>query len=173
MQPEWKERHMPEAKSTAGHRPAARPAPHLVRIVHPVAGLVAMLTIAAFWLATALAELFASQAAVTAVKTAIPWGFFVLVPVLMAAGGSGFALSRGRRAGLAGAKARRMPLIAANGVLVLIPAALFLAARARAGQFDGVFYAVQALELLAGAANLTLLALNMRDGLWMKGRLRP
>ena len=68
---------------------------------------------------------------------------------------------------------RRMRLIAANGVLILIPAALFLAARAKAGQFDIAFSTVQALELLAGATNLTLLALNMRDGLRMKGRFRP
>jgi hypothetical protein len=156
---------MPEAKST--------PVPRLPKIIHPAAGIVAMLTIALFWLATTLSELFATQAAIVAVKTAIPWGFLVLVPALMATGGSGFMLSRGRRAGLAGVKIRRMRLIAANGVLILIPAALFLAAKAKAGQFDIAFSAVQALELLAGATNLTLLALNMRDGLRMKGRFRP
>ena len=66
-----------------------------------------------------------------------------------------------------------MPFIAANGLLVLIPSALFLALKARTGQFDLSFYLVQALELAAGATNLTLLGLNMRDGLKMKGRLRP
>jgi hypothetical protein len=45
------------------------------------------------------------------------------------------------------------------------PAALFLAARVKAGEFDGVFYAVQALEMIAGTINLVLLGLNMRDGL--------
>jgi hypothetical protein len=65
-----------------------------------------------------------------------------------------------------------MPLIAANGVLVLIPSALFLAFKARAGEFDTSFYAVQALELAAGAANIALLGLNMRDGLKMKSWLR-
>ena len=34
------------------------------------------------------------------------------------------------------------------------------------------FYAVQALEMVAGAVNITLLGLNMRDGLRMKGKLR-
>ena len=66
-----------------------------------------------------------------------------------------------------------MPFIAANGILVLIPAALFLASKAKAGEFDTAFYAVQALELLAGPVNITLLSLNMRDGLKMKGWLRP
>lgn len=144
----------------------------LIRLVHPVAGVLALLTIAAFWLSTALSELLASEAIVTAVKTAIPWGFLLLIPALAAAGGSGFALARGSRAGLVGAKLSRMPWIAANGILILIPAALFLASKARAGEFDTVFHAVQALELVAGVANITLLSLNMRDGLRMKGRLR-
>jgi hypothetical protein len=144
----------------------------MIKIIHPVAGVLALLTIATFWLSTALAELFASHAVVTAVKTAIPWGFLLLIPALAAAGGSGFALAKGRRAGLVGAKLKRMPIIAANGILVLIPSALFLASKARAAEFDAAFYAVQALELAAGAANITLLGLNVRDGLKLKGRFR-
>jgi hypothetical protein len=144
----------------------------MIKIIHPVAGVLALLTIATFWLSTALAELFASHAVVTAVKTAIPWGFLLLIPALAAAGGSGFALAKGRRAGLVGAKLKRMPIIAANGILVLIPSALFLASKARAAEFDAAFYAVQALELAAGAVNITLLGLNVRDGLKLKGRFR-
>jgi hypothetical protein len=60
-------------------------------------------------------------------------------PTLAAAGGSGFALAKGRRAGRVGAKIKRMPLIAANGILVLIPSALFLAFKARAAEFDAAF----------------------------------
>lgn len=147
------------------------------RIIHPLAGLLALLTIATFWLSTAISELFLSAAAVSAVKTAIPWGFILLVPALAATGGSGFALSKGMRKGLVEAKRKRMPFIAANGLLVLIPAALFLAYKAQAGAFDASFYAVQVLELIAGAANITLLSLNMRDGLALtrsrrKGLLR-
>jgi len=144
----------------------------MIKIIHPMAGILALLTIATFWLSTAVAELFGSQAAVIAVKTAIPWGFLLLVPALAAAGGSGFVLSKGRRVGLVGTKLKRMPIIAANGILVLIPSALFLASKARAAEFDTSFYAVQALELAAGAVNITLLGLNLRDGLTMKGWLR-
>ena len=144
----------------------------MIKIIHPVAGVLAILTIATFWLSTVLSELFASPAVVTAVKTTIPWGFLLLIPALAVAGGSGFALAKGRRGGLIGAKIKRMPLIAGNGILVLIPSALLLAYKARAGEFDTTFYAVQAIELVAGAANITLLGLNIRDGLKMKGRLR-
>ena len=34
----------------------------MIKIIHPVAGALAILTIATFWLSTALTELFASQA---------------------------------------------------------------------------------------------------------------
>ena len=63
-------------------------------------------------------------------------------------------------------------MIAANGVVVLIPAALYLASKAQAGQFDTSFYIVQVIELIAGAVNITLLGLNMRDGLRLSGKLR-
>jgi hypothetical protein len=142
----------------------------MIKIVHPIAGALAILTIATFWLSTALSELFGDQAVVTAVKTAIPWSFLLLIPALAAAGGTGFALAKGRRAGLVSAKIKRMPLIAANGILILIPSAQFLASKARAAEFDAAFHAVQTLELVAGATNVTLLGLNMRDGLKMKGR---
>ena len=144
----------------------------MTKVVHPVAGALALLTIATFWVSTSLSELFGSAASVVAVKSSIPWGFLVLIPALIATGGSGFALSKGRRGALVSAKIKRMPIAAANGILILIPSALFLASKAKAGEFDTLFYAVQALELAAGAVNITLLGLNMRDGLKMKGRLR-
>ena len=146
----------------------------MIRLIHPIAGAIAMVTIAAFWVSTVLAELSAPAATVTAVKSTIPWALLLLIPALLATGGSGLSLAKGRpRAGLVGTKMKRMRLIAANGLLVLVPSALFLASRAAAGDFDTAFYAVQALELSAGAANLVLLGLNMRDGLKMTGRLRP
>lgn len=42
---------------------------------------------------------------------------------------------------------------------------------AYAGVFDTKFYLVQAAELLAGAINLTLMGLNMRDGLRLSGHI--
>ena len=65
-----------------------------------------------------------------------------------------------------------MPFIAANGVLILVPCAIFLNRSAVAGTFDTTFYLVQGLEFLAGATNLGLMGLNIRDGLRMSGRFR-
>ncbi|ARS54443.1 hypothetical protein [Kushneria konosiri] len=142
------------------------------KLIHPMAGTIALLTIATFWFSTALSELVGSKETVIAVKSAIPWGFVLLLPALAATGGTGFSLARGRRVGLVAAKLKRMPVIAANGVLVLIPCALFLASKVKAGEFDTAFYGVQVLELMAGAVNLVLMGRNMRDGFRMTGRLK-
>lgn len=144
----------------------------MFRVVHTAAGVIALLMIATFWLSTALSELFAPPEVIATVKTTIPWGFLVLIPALMITGGSGVQRSRGRRTGLVGLELKRMQVIAANGLLVLLPAALFLAARAQIGAFDATFYAVQAVELIAGLVNFILVSLNLRDGLKMTGRLR-
>lgn len=140
--------------------------------LHGFFGAVALLCIATFWSSTAVSELFLDLASVTAVKKAILAGMWVLIPAMAATGGSGFSLAGARRGRLVEVKARRMKLVAANGLLVLLPSAYVLASWASAGRFDSAFYALQALELLAGAVNVTLLVLNMRDGLRLAGRLR-
>lgn len=139
--------------------------------LHGFFGAVALLCIATFWSSTAVSELFLDLASVTAVKNAILAGMWVLIPAMAATGGSGLSLAGARRGRLVEVKALRMKLVAANGLLVLLPSAFVLASWANAGRFDGAFYALQALELLAGAANIALLVLNMRDGLRLAGRL--
>lgn len=144
-----------------------------MRIVHPTAGVIVLLTVSVFWLSTAISELSGHTAAVVAVKTAIPWGFLVLIPALAVTGATGFATAKFRHGNLIDAKIRRMPFIAGNGLLILVPCALYLASSAQSGNFGVAFYAIQGLELLAGAINIGLLALNFRDGLKLAGRLRP
>lgn len=134
-------------------------------VIHPLAGILAMATIASFWLATVISELFLSVDAVIRVKQAIPMGLFLLIPLLMITGGSGFSLGKNSTNPLIIQKRRRMPFIALNGLLVLVPSALYLSWKAKNGSFDGYFYGVQTLELIAGGVNLLLMSLNARDGL--------
>ncbi len=142
--------------------------------IHLAAGILAPLCIATFFLSTILVELFGTPAAVAQLKSLIVTpGLWILIPTLAAAGGSGFFLSRSRGGRLVEAKKKRMPFIAANGLLVLVPCAIFLDRWAAAGSFDASFYAVQTVELVAGAINLSLMSLNVRDGLKTSGRLRP
>lgn len=100
----------------------------------------------------------------------ILWGLAVAIPALAVTGASGFQLGRKYRGKRIEAKKKRTFAAAANGVLVLVPSAVFLAAKANDGSFDATFYAVQVLELMAGAANLTLLGLNIRDGFALSRR---
>ena len=139
--------------------------------IHAIAGVVGFLTIAVFWTSTATTELFGSHAAITTVKNSILWGMAILIPAMIVAGGSGMSLGQGRSDDGVVAKKKRMPFIAMNGLLILLPSAVFLASRANAGVFDGMFYAIQGIELVAGAINLTLMGLNIRDGLRLTGRI--
>ncbi|MCC7546897.1 MAG: hypothetical protein IT532_03945 [Burkholderiales bacterium] len=139
--------------------------------LHAIFGAVAILCITTFWLSTVVSELFLDQASVVVIKNAVLSGMWLLIPSMAATGGSGFSLAKGRGGRLVGVKGRRMKIVAANGLLVLLPSALMLASWANAGRFDSAFYVLQGVELLAGAVNFSLLALNMRDGLKLSGRL--
>lgn len=141
--------------------------------VHFIAGLLSTLIIATFFLSTVIVELFGTPEAIAKVKALIVMpGLFILLPAIAATGGSGFFLSKSRQGRLVETKKKRMPFIAANGILVLIPCAIFLNRWAAAGTFDSTFHLVQGIELIAGAANLTLMGLNIRDGFKVSGRFR-
>lgn len=133
--------------------------------LHKIAGLSAMALIALFWTGTAASELFMGAAEIAWVKTAIVMLLPLLVAAMAAVGMSGARLAGPSPNPWAKRKQRRMMAIAANGLLVLVPAAVFLWWKAGAGQFDSAFYAVQIVELLAGPLNLFLLGLNARDGM--------
>lgn len=136
--------------------------------LHVAAGTVALLTVTCFWISTAAAELTGSAETIAAVKAAILAGMVVLIPAMIIAGASGFSLGKDWRSPVVQQKKRRMRIIAANGLLVLLPSAYVLAGWAGAGRFDAAFVVVQGLELVAGAINIALLSLNMRDGLALR-----
>ncbi|KIC19819.1 hypothetical protein [Leisingera sp. ANG-Vp] len=138
--------------------------------IHAIASTLALLTITTFWVSTALSEAFGSPETIALVKTAVLYGMVLLIPAMAAAGATGASLGRGWKLPQVAAKSRRMKIIAANGLLILLPSAVFLAAKAQAGQFGTWFYLIQTLELAAGAANITLLSMNLRDGLRLARR---
>ncbi|PXX50355.1 hypothetical protein DFR38_1022 [Aquitalea magnusonii] len=142
------------------------------RNVHAIAGVLAFCFIAVFWTSTMVAELFFDHAAVASVKLAISYALIAFVPCMAIVGATGFAMGGKSTFPTLVAKRRRMPIIGANGLLILIPAAIFLCSKAQSGEFDRSFYTVQLLELLAGAVNLFLMAQNIRAGRQMSRRHR-
>lgn len=142
-------------------------------IAHAITGTTAMLIITSFWISTLVSEIFLDYAAVAAVKHAIVYGLFLLVPFMAATGGSGFVLGKTRKGSFLDQKKKRMAIIGTNGLLVMIPTAIFLNGKATAGEFDTLFYAAQVVELSVGVVQLTLMSMNFRDGLKLAAKLRP
>lgn len=138
--------------------------------VHGIAGAAALLTIMSFWVSALVAELILTTAGLVAVRTAILYAVPVLVIAMIAAGASGARLAGRSRTPVVVAKRRRTMLAATNGLLVLIPSAVFLGLRAQDQLFGAPFALVQVVELIAGAANIVLLGLNMKVGLAMRAR---
>ena len=141
----------------------------MLRRLHPIAGVIGFATILTFWLSTVTSELFGSTAVVAAVKETIPWGFLIVVPALAIAGASGFRI--------AGASSdprideEKAPHAVHRGERSFHSHA----GRALSGgagvarRVRDDLLCVQAIELVAGAINLTLMSLNIRDGLELDG----
>lgn len=131
---------------------SAAPCKKLVK-VHAAAAFIGFLVIATFWSSTVISELFMDHAAVATVKHSIALALFFFVPIMALAG-------------LTGKKLRLtnslMPKIAANGTLILMPCAIILNLLAQRNDFSALFYSLQALELVAGAANLIMITLHLR-----------
>ncbi len=135
-----------------------------LRYFHILFAVVALLTILTFWLSTVIVEILGSHYAIYTVKRAILFGLLLLIPAIMATGISGNILARGKLLGLIKKKKKRMAIIAANGIIILIPSAIILYRLSAVQQFTAFFYSVQGLELIAGAINMILIIMNIIDG---------
>ncbi|WP_159990702.1 hypothetical protein [Pelistega ratti] len=136
-----------------------------LRKIHRTFAILATLLIATFWSSTLISELFLSEQAVVVVKQSIIYGVFVLIIAMIATGATGAKMAGKAKHPKILAKKFRMPFIAANGLLILLPCAFYLADKASHLAFDMNFYIVQIVELVVGACNLFLMILSIRDGL--------
>ncbi len=139
--------------------------------IHSMMGFLATALIATFFLSSLVVELVGDEAGIVLVKQMIVYGLWVLVPAMAVTGLSGRAVTGQRQGRLIQTKMQRMKLIALNGLFILLPCALVLNSLAAAGSFELTFYLLQGLELAAGAVNIGLMGLNIRDGLRLTGRL--
>lgn len=140
----------------------------MIRYLHIIASVLAYTMMGTFWIATVLAELFMSDELIAVTKHDISVALLVFVPLILITGLTGFKMGRTSNNPVVTRKKRRMPWIAGNGLLILVPSAYFLSSRAQAGQFDSYFYTVQFIELIAGAVNIYLISLNLADGVRLR-----
>ena len=93
----------------------------MITRIHAIAGGIGFLTILVFMTSTILSELFGSAETIASVKRGILWGLCVMIPAMAIVGGSGFTLARERSEDPVPAKKKRMPIIALNDLLILLP----------------------------------------------------
>jgi hypothetical protein len=139
---------------------------------HRLSALFALLLLTSFWTATFVSEIFLDVGAVVQVKRGIALGLLALVPCMAALHFTGKHITRAQNSPLIARKRRLLRVMGANAALVLVPSALTLWWLSRDGTLEPSFYVVQALELVAGIVNVTLLLVNVRAGLKLAGRLR-
>lgn len=137
----------------------------LVFKAHKIFAIIAFVTIATFWVSTLIIELFFDYHTVAFLKSLIvfPGLFILIISIAITAITGNIITKKSKKEELIAVKKKRMPIIAINGILILIPCAIYLNILASSATFDSVFYSVQAIELLAGATNIILMFLNIRD----------
>lgn len=140
-----------------------------LRTLHAAGSTLGLVIITAFFVSTIIAEIGGDPGTIIRVKTGIFYALFALVPIMAVAGATGRRLAGKSQAPVVQRKMRRMRLVGINAALVLVPCVVALYWLASHGSLGRVFTAVQAAELAAGAANIVLLGLNLRDGLRMRG----
>jgi hypothetical protein len=136
--------------------------------IHLGASLATIVIVSAFLVGSAAVEAFGDEGDIRAAKGWILRMLVVLIPTIAAAGVSGRRLAGRSRAAVVKRKLRRMKTIGATGVLVLVPCAITLERLAAQDDFGLAFATLQTVEVLGGTLNLTLLVLNLRDGMALR-----
>ncbi len=139
------------------------PRSSLVR-VHLTAAAGAVTLITTFLVSSAVTELAGNAADVHSLRRWIVFALPLLVGCQAAAALTGRRLARKSRAAVIRRKQRRMQVVAALGIVVLVPCALILDALTAGPSAGAVVSGLVLTEMLAGVINLTLLLLNVRDG---------
>ena len=136
--------------------------------IHLAASLAALAIVSSFLVCSASVEAFGDEGDIRGAKAWILRVLVLLIPIVAAAGVSGRRLAGRSRAAVVRRKLRRMKAIGATGMLVLVPCAITLERLAAQNDFGLAFATVQAVELLGGTLNLTLMMLNFRDGMALR-----
>lgn len=139
----------------------------ILSYTHRTAGVVALIMLLIFWLSTVGTELMGNFYYIKNTKYFIPYGFIILIPALIIVGTTGLKLVGKTNSFIIRNKQKRMPFIALNGLIILMPCAFYLRYLAIYEQFEISFYIVQIIELIAGAVNITMLTLNIRAGVML------
>jgi hypothetical protein len=136
--------------------------PLLARI-HIAAAAAGLVVITTFLVSSAVTDLIGGAVDIRVLRHGILLGLPLLIACLATAALTGRRLAGGSRSAVVRRKQRRLQAVAAAGILVLVPCALILNHLAAAPS-GWMFHALEITEISFGTLNLSLLALNFRDG---------
>jgi hypothetical protein len=148
------------------------PRSSLVR-THLAVAVGALALITTFLVSSAVTELIGNAGDVHSLRQWIVFGLPALIACLATAALSGRRLARNSRAKVIRRKQRRMQIVAATGIAVLVPCALILDGLTSGASAGSAVTALEITEIVAGALNLALLVLNFRDGRGLSRPRRP
>ena len=141
-----------------------------LRFFHAIAAIAALLMILIFWTSTIFVEISGTSRAIYIVKHSILMSMIIFIPFIIFTGLTGNILARNRAGKIIQRKKKRMAIVAVNGIIILLPSAIYLNYAASLEKFTHFFYGIQSFELLFGFINMSLLVLNIRDGLRLRKR---
>lgn len=133
-------------------------------IFHAMFGSLLLAMISIFFVASLVTQYWYAGDEVASVKLLVLQGFFWLIPILVVTGLLGLSLAKHRQGIVIESKKKRMLWILLICIAILFPAAYTLSAMAQKGEFDLLYFLIQAFEYVFDFITLTLLGLNFRDG---------
>ena len=139
--------------------------------IHVIATVIAIMTIATFFVSSLVAEINGSETFLRKVKAAILFSLPILLITMPALGVTGNKLAGKSQNPTVLAKRKRMRFVFVNGI-TLITLACFLYYRSHYQTIDSIFLVAQVAEFALGLTNLTLIGLNIKSGLQLSGRLK-
>tara|TARA_R110002020_G_scaffold150915_2_gene327799 strand:+ start:716 stop:1186 length:471 start_codon:yes stop_codon:yes gene_type:complete len=138
---------------------------------HIIGTIMAVLTIGCFFGFSLIAEIRGNPEFIKQVKTGVLYCLPILLFAMPMLGITGKKLAGSSKSPIVVTKMKRMKFVAFNGI-ILISLAVYLYFRANENNIDSTFLGVQIIELLFGAINLTMLGLNIKDGMLLSGRIK-
>lgn len=138
---------------------------------HFIAAITATLTIVTFFTLSLIAEIRGNEDFIRGVKAFILYALPVMILAMPILKLTGDKLAGKSKSPLIALKAKRMKFVLVNGMM-LISLAIFLYYRSHYQQIDDIFLIAQIAEFAFGLANLTLIALNAKDGFQLSGRTK-
>lgn len=138
--------------------------------IHLATTALVVLTISAFFISSLVAELSTQIGVIKSIKRGILYALPLLVIGMPILGITGKKLAGRSQNPIVLKKKQRMKVMMING-LILSTLVVFLFYQSNFREVNGLFYAVQTVELAFGLVNISLIGFNIRDGLRLSARL--